>query len=375
VSIAAPRSSVRPAGNLVFVLDASAAAGADEAWPAVCRGVEDAVLRLDPASSITVVAFAERPVVIASDAPARDMLDIRRRLLRMRPRGGGDLHGCMAMVRGMMAARDASPRWVVVAHAGSIARAERDGDPDLAAWRRSQQMVRDGDPSKFATANGAVGRGAGSDLEVVEVDAVSGATGEAAKRNGASLIEGVGLDSVAIRRSIAAAALGAEAAARFEACRLEVAFDPAQVAAYRLVGHRRQVAEMASSQSSAVDLADGEFVRAVYEVVLRERDPRSRSASSPRALVATATCRYRRPGEASESRVVAGITASQFAVDPQSGDRAVEVVWLAVAIAELAAGSAHVESPQRLREAVRLRLEGAEGGSTLRVLRDIWNAL
>lgn len=375
VSIAVPRPSFRPEGTLVFVLDASAAAGADEAWPAICRGVEDAVLRLDPTARITVVVFAEKPVVIASGAPARDMLDIRRRLVRMRPRGGGDLHGCMAMVRGMMAARDASSRCVVVAHAGSIARAERDGDPDLAAWRRSQQMVGDGDPSKFATANPAVGRGAGSVPDVVEIDAVSGVTGEAAEKKGASLVEGVGLDSMVIRRSVVAAALGPDAAPRFEACRLEVAFDPAQVAAYRLVGHRRQVAEMASSHSSAVDLADGEFVRAVYEVVLRERDPRGRSASSPRPPVATATCRYRRAGEASESRVVHGISASQFAVDPHRRDRAVDEVWLAVAIAELAAGSAHVESPQRLREAVRLRFDGAEAGSTLQRLRVLWDAL
>lgn len=388
VSVAAPRSRFRPAGNLVFVLDASAAAGADEVWPAICRGVEDAVLRLDPEASITVVAFAERPVVIASVVSAREMRDVRRRLISLRPRGGGDLHGCMAMVRGMTAMRDASSRCVVVAHAGSIARAELDEDPDLAAWRRSQQMVRDGNPSTFATANAAVGRGEGFVLDVVEIDAVSGATGQAAEKNGASVVEGVGLDSMVIRRSVVAAALGADASPRFEACRLEVAFDPAQVAAYRLVGHRRRVVEMAASHASAVDLADGEFVRVLYEVVLRERDPGGRSGSPPRGALATATCRYRRPGEASESRVVAGITTSQLAVDSPGRDRSVGMVWLAAAIAELAAGSAHVESPQRLREAVRLWFErggdgsAASGGdpddetvSMLRVLRDIWKAL
>jgi hypothetical protein len=163
-----------------------------------------------------------------------------------------------------------------------------------------------------------------------------------------------------------------------------VAFDPAQVAAYRLVGHRRQIVEMASSQSSAVDLADGECVRAVYEVVLRERDPRGRAPSRPQAFTATATCLYRRAGEASESRVVAGISPSQIAVDPSSGDAASQAVWLSVAIAELAAGSAHVESPQRLREAVRLSFERVGDGSTapagwegsmLRRLRAIWTAL
>lgn len=370
VSIVAPRLASQPAGDLLFVLDASAAAGADEAWPAVCRGVEDAVRRLDPGASITVVAFAERPVVIANQTPARDMVDLRRRLLEVRPRGGGDLHGCMAIVRDMVARREMSPRCVVVAHAGSIARAERDGDPGLAAWRRSQQRARDGDASPI--------------LEVVEIDSVSGATGEAAEKNGASLVEGVGLDSMVIRRSIVAAALGPDSAPRFEACRLEVAFDPAQVAAYRLVGHRRQIVEMASSQSSAVDLADGECVRAVYEVVLRERDPRGRAPSRPQAFTATATCLYRRAGEASESRVVAGISPSQIAVDPSSGDAASQAVWLSVAIAELAAGSAHVESPQRLREAVRLSFERVGDGSTapagwegsmLRRLRAIWTAL
>lgn len=364
----------RPVREIVYVLDGSACAGAEEAWPAICRGLDEAVGLLGPASSITVVVFADRPVVVAREVRPSGFSVVRERLAGFRVRGSGDLHGCMETVRGWK-----GERCVIVAHAGSIARAERDGDPDLAAWRRLQAGEGEFSDAADVRSNPLAGDRA---IEVVQIDAASGATGESVGRRGRSPVDGVGLDSAAIRRSIVEASLGGRPEGTLGACRLEVAFDPAQVAAYRLVGHRRQVLDLADTRSAVVDLPPGACVRVVYEVVLRNFDPRGDRGAANAADVVRATVGYRAGGHAPggelpESLAVAGISASRLAVDPPAADAVGELVWLAVAVAEQAAGSAHVDSIQRLRERIRDRFDrSVDVGEPIRgQLHALWSAL
>jgi hypothetical protein len=54
-------------------------------------------------------------------------------------------------------------------------------------------------------------------------------------------------------------------------CQLEIRFDPAHVARYRIIGHRQSTIEsLAVEGHSGVDLHAGETVRAVYEVIPRK---------------------------------------------------------------------------------------------------------
>jgi hypothetical protein len=56
--------------------------------------------------------------------------------------------------------------------------------------------------------------------------------------------------------------------------RLTVDFDPATVAAYRLVGHRQSAVEsLADGPPETIDLHVGETARAVYEVAARSATP------------------------------------------------------------------------------------------------------
>jgi hypothetical protein len=53
-------------------------------------------------------------------------------------------------------------------------------------------------------------------------------------------------------------------------CRLEMAFDPARVGSYRIVGHRQTAADaLASVDPRGIDLHAGETTRVVYEVIMR----------------------------------------------------------------------------------------------------------
>jgi hypothetical protein len=318
--------------RVVLVLDASSAAAADEAWPAVCRAVRDAAGGMDAEARMSVVLFADRPVVAADGMDRRGIVALCDRLERLRLREGGNLHGSMPEVHRLLerSSGGGRPRCVVVAHVGSIARAERDGDEDLAAWRSAH--AGDEPPSGLVD-------------EYVVIDPARGLVGAAAVRGEASPIDGIGLDAESIRRRIVEAvrgqsSAGAGSSPSLRDCRLEVAFDPRQVAAYRLVGHRQQVSDFDRAAVSTVDLEPGRTVRVVYEVMLKSQA----SQKSPSPPVARSTFLFRRPGDGGEGKAEASIMASDFRLDPPAGDPLAWAVWLGVGLAEHAAGSPHVES-------------------------------
>lgn len=329
--------SIPPAGagdpsRIVLVLDASSAAAADEAWPAVCRAVRGAASGMDADARMSVVLFADRPVVAAEGIDRRGIVALCDRLERLRLRGGGNLHGSMPEVHRLLARSSGGgrPRCVVVAHVGSIARAERDGDEDLAAWRSAHA----GDEPSSGLVD-----------EYVVIDPARGLVGAAAMRGEASPIDGIGLDAESIRRRIVEAVRGESPAdvgnsRSLRDCRLEVAFDPRQVAAYRLVGHRQQVSDFDRSAVSTIDLEPGLTVRVVYEVMLKSQA----SQKSPPPPVARSTFHFRRSGDGGEGKAEASIMASDFRLDPPAGDPLAWAVWLGVGLAEHAAGSPHVES-------------------------------
>ncbi|NBP52144.1 MAG: DUF3520 domain-containing protein [Actinobacteria bacterium] len=282
---AAPSVAPADPSRFVLVLDASSAAAADEAWPAVCRAVRDVASGMDANARMSVLLFADRPVVAADGMDRRGIEAVCDRLERLRLRGGGDLHGSMPAVHRLLERpSDAGrPRCVIVAHVGSIARAERDGDEDLAAWRSAHA----GDEPSSGRVD-----------EYVVIDPARGRVGSAAVRGEASPIDGIGLDAESIRRRIVEAVRGecdavegGQGTARsLRDCRLEVAFDPRQVAAYRLVGHRQQVSDFDRAAVSTVDLEPGRAVRVVYEVLLKSQA----SQKSPPPAVARSTFRFRR---------------------------------------------------------------------------------
>lgn len=332
VCVTAPKrqDAAGSSDDVIIVMDASASPGADEAWPAMVRGLRDAMKSSDHRRKVSVVLFADHGVVAARNATPDTVENLCDRLDRFRPTGSGDLHASLAVahrLRDEVPSESPNRRWVVLAHSGSVDRAERDGDELLAAWRGS---------------NAAMLGLHGGPVEVVRINAAAGLSPGAGVATEASLIEGVPLDASLIRRRVSEAIIGSSMVA-LSSCRLEVFFDPSTVAAYRLVGHRRNVTDLASPPAVTIDLFAGESVRVVYEVLLKEKQ----------GAAARASLTYRSPGNGREQRIGAAISSTELSVDPPADDAVGWAPWLAAGLAEIATGSPHLESSSLALERMR----------------------
>jgi hypothetical protein len=138
------------------------------------------------------------------------------------------------------------------------------------------------------------------------------------------------VDAAAIRRAVLEQVFAMPTLTARQ-CRLEVAFDPQAVAAYRLVGHRQSAMEsLAGGDPPAVDLHAGEVTRVVYEVVpLAMKDA---------AVKATLACRPVR-GDG-ERTFTAAVPLRAVASGPLPPAHDCELL-LAVAVGELATASPH----------------------------------
>lgn len=145
------------------------------------------------------------------------------------------------------------------------------------------------------------------------------------------------LDATAIRRDLIRQVTGHDTLVARQ-CRLEVRFDPAAVARYRLVGHRQTAVDsLAPGLPPALDLHVGETARAVYEVV-----PRQPGVGG----LATASLTW---------RSLDGGDATLESADHDSGDRGSSLpsphgceILLATGIGEVIADSPHLQRPRTL---------------------------
>jgi hypothetical protein len=214
-------------------------------------------------------------------------------------------------------------RTVVVAHSVTLDRGRAAVRRALAGWHHAL-AVAGGDPLADVPDSG---------CRFLIIDPTApGPAGEDEPTFGRT-----GLDATAIRRDLIRQVTGRDTLAARQ-CRLEVRFDPAQVARYRIVGHRQTAVEsLADEPAAAIDLHVGETLRVVYEIIPRGNGP---------ASLATASLTWRTPDGSSERLEAA---------DSVSDDRVAELpsphgctLLLATGLAELAAGSPHLPRPRSL---------------------------
>jgi hypothetical protein len=168
-------------------------------------------------------------------------------------------------------------------------------------------------------------------------------------------------ESREISRAVVAGVFGRSTLA-LRQCRLDVAFDPNVVAAYRLVGHRQSAMESLSpAPVAALDLHTGETARVVYELV-----PRTANGT---ALKATLTCRP--VGAADEQVVTAALPLQSVEQGPLPSAHGCELL-LAVALGETASASPHagprgatVEAIASLATAWRARGDVTAAGTAI----------
>ncbi len=296
-----------------LILDQSAA-GEGRAWPRICRGLAAVAARLEPAARISVILCGSRPRVAIRDAAPAAIVAAAASWERLPPAASADLDAGLALAG---AEASQSSRTIVVAHAVTLDRGRAAVADALAEWHRS-----------VATAGGDTvtcsPRMNGPRFVIIDPSAteLGGGIEPTFGRTGS--------DAAAIRRELVRQVTGRPSLVARQ-CRLEIRFDPARVARYRVIGHRQSAVEsLAADAASGTDLHAGETARVVYEVVPR------RAAG---ADLATAVLTWRSPD---------GGTHRLAADDQGRDDRGGTAVsphgrslLLAVWLGEFAGGSAH----------------------------------
>ena len=281
-------------------------------WPRVCRALGAVADQMRAADRISVVVGGRRPRV------AGDRLDaagLRRLAVALATEPTVDATDFDATIR--LAIREAghapARALIVVANAESVDRARGEGLAAVSAWRES-----------LAAAGPEAGRRAA--VRFVLVDPMEPTVREPLEPGfGRTPADAVAIGRAMLEQVFAASTLTARQ------CRLEVAFDPRAVAAYRLVGHRQSAMEsLAGGGPPPVDLHAGDVVRVVYELVPL--------AMQDAAVTATLACRP--IGADGERTVTAALPLRGIESGPLPTPHGCELL-LAVAIGELATASPH----------------------------------
>jgi hypothetical protein len=313
VCVTAPAMARDGAAPLDAVLALDRYSGSEPLlWARVCRALGAVADQMQSADRISVVVGGRRPRV------AGDRLDaagLRRLAAALATEPAVDATDFDATIR--LATREAGHAQarplIIVANAESVDRARGEGLAAVSAWRES-----------LAAAGPDAGRQAA--VRFVLVDPMEPTVRE-------PLEPGFGrtpADAVAIGRAVLEQVFAASTLTARQ-CRLEVAFDPRAVAAYRLVGHRQSAMEsLAGGGPPPVDLHAGEVVRVVYELVPL--------AMQDAAVTATLTCRP--IGADGERTVTASLPRRGIESGPLPSPHGCELL-LAVAVGELATASPH----------------------------------
>lgn len=305
-------------------------------WRWICRGLAAVAAEMLPDDRVTVLVGGGLPRVVVDAGDAESIATVAAQLERLAPTAGSDLD---ALVRAAASggARPGAPL-VVVAHASAADHGREEVRAALSSWRAA-----------LAECSG------GADLpcdraatRFVLVDAEVPAEPPTRQPS----FGRTPADPMAIRRAMLQQVFCRDTLVASQ-CRLEVAFDPRQVAAYRLVGHRQSAFEsLGTAGPAAIDLHRGETARAVYEIV-----PRGSLATGG----VTATVRWHDARDGAERRVAARLHGGRKDTASAAADPHDLELQLAVAVGDAIARSPYAE-PRGLATAAaalaRLRARG-----------------
>ena len=313
VSVTAPplaRNGDAPL-DAVLALDRSSG-GEPLLWSRMCRAVNAVADQMRDGDRISVVVGGREPRLAGSRLDAAGLRRLAASLAAEPGDGAADFDATIRMATREAAHAPARPL-IIVAHTESVDRSRGEGLTAVSAWRET-----------LAASGPDAGRQ--GPVRFVLVDPTEPTVRE-------PLEPGFGrtpADAVAIRRAVLEQVFAASTVTARQ-CRLEVAFDPRAVAAYRLVGHRQSAMEsLAGGEPPAVDLHAGEMARVVYELV---------PLGVPDAAVkATLTCRP--VGVDGMRTATASLPLRAIESGPLPSAHGCELL-LAVAVGELAAASPH----------------------------------
>lgn len=332
--------------DAMLVLDQSSGPLASLSWQWLCRGLGRVIGQMGTADRLSLVVCGERPRLVALRADAATLTALLPELTREPMARFADLDAAFRLVAAVGRREGRPERIVAATHADSLERCRVEGRAALSEWQAAQAAAP------------ALPVAPITEFVLIDpqqpLDAGGSTPGVAAVAPGR-----VAADPIAIGRAMLGRVFGRPTLVA-TGCRLEVAFDPARVGSYRIIGHRQTASDaLAAIDSRPIDLHAGETVRVVYEVIRRPGGTPPAAAGVVSATLAWTPAATGPDGLPPEQKVRRGLADGNDAM--ADGMRAglpsphgCELL-LAVALGELTASSAHAE-PWRQSAAEMARL-------------------
>ena len=332
--------------DAMLVLDQSSGPSASLSWQWLCRGLGRVIGQMGAADRLSLVVCGERPRLVALRADAATLTALLPELTREPMARFADFDAAFRLIAAVGRREGRPERVVAAAHADSLERCRAEGRAALSEWQAAQAAAPAlpvAPVTEFVLIDPQQPRDAGG--------STPGAAAVAPGR--------VAADPITIGRAMLEHVFGRPTLVA-TGCRLEVAFDPARVSSYRIVGHRQTASDaLAAIEPRPIELHAGETVRVVYEVIRRPGGTPPAAAGVVSATLAWTPAATGPDGLPPEQKVRRGLADGNAAM--ADGLRAglpsphgCELL-LAVALGELTAESVHAE-PWRQSAAEMARL-------------------
>ena len=293
-----PPEDVPPA-NLVFLIDVSGSMAPPDRLPLVINGLKLLTAQLGPEDRVAIVVYAGQTGIVLESTPGSETARINAALDRLRAAGatnGGDgIRQAYALAR--QGYIEGGINRVILATDG-------DFNVGTASFEALLDLVREQRASGVSLTTLGVGRGNYNDRLMDQLAAVG---------NGNSAY----IDTLAEARKVLVEERHATLMTIASDVKIQVEFNPAVVAEYRLIGYENRLLQREDFNNDQVDAGDigaNHTVTALYEVTLvgsgGERvDPLRYGGSEPITVPARADelafvrLRYKAP-EAEDSRLI-----------------------------------------------------------------------
>lgn len=326
----------RPRANLVFLIDVSGSMNAPDKLPLAIQGLRMLLGELDPDDTIGIVVYAGAAGTVLEPTPVSQRGRIEAALDRLS--AGGSTAGGEGLRQAYALAERNFDR-------SAVNRVMLLTDGDFNVGVTSDERLEDFVARKRETGIylSVMGFGQGNyNDQMMQAIAQAG--------NG---IAGY-VDSVAEARRLMVDDLSGNLFTIAQDVKIQVEFNPARVAEYRLIGYETRLLERADFNNDAVDageIGSGHSVTAIYEIVAPDSpalmvDPlrygQAGAPGDPNGEIAHLRLRYKQPGE-DESRLIERPVTENDAVDRfGQADPEIRFAVAAAAYAQLLRGDPYL---------------------------------
>ncbi|QCO67848.1 VWA domain-containing protein [Luteimonas yindakuii] len=306
-----PRTSL-PAANLVFLIDTSGSMGSPDKLPLLQKAFAELVAQLRPQDRVSLVTYAGSAGLVLAPTPGDRKAEILSALRNLH--AGGSTHGSAGLHLAYETARQAHVE-------GGINRVilATDGDFNVGIVDRGALETYVADQRRGGIALSTLGFGQGNYHDAMAERLADVGDGQHAY-----------IDTLQEARKVLVEELSSTLLTIANDVKVQVEFDPARVAEYRLIGYENRVLreeDFANDRVDAGDIGAGHEVTALYETVpvgsadawlspRRYGTPSPQAASSTAGEIARVSLRYKLPGETRSRLVETTVRSADLRMQP-----------------------------------------------------------